>query len=500
MKRSSALVLVAGALLLTATTLPATAHPAAGVKSSFISPIVMPGSEDGNEPYIAIDERGTRYVSWQGPGEFAKSVDGVNFTNIGMPDENAIGDVDNAVDAAGSIYNVQICGDPQNILHNCVYRSDDGGQTWSKTEVADMHPGAADRPWIEVFPKHVAGPWDPDNTTVYLEYHTFSPDDLVYVTVSNDGGQTFSTPNPITTNIDAAQSSACNTIPGGIDVDKKGNVYALWLSGNDFTSNVVTGCNYSQIGPFNKAWISRSLDGGTTWSAFKVWQGAFDPVTKVGDNADKLFPALAIDGIGQVQVVIPVRRNDDPVTFAATGDEPPQRTDLIYATSPDRGKHWATFTHTSDGSHFFPWIAAGSAGEIATVLYESRTLQPNDPGSVWYVAYYRLSGAKAFLDGNKARYFNKPQLSTQRLDHNPIHIGGICTFGIFCSALPDSNRNLADSISIWLDPAGGANAVWTVDAPRQLQQGEDSHIEYACQSGGPSLYRGFPDLAGGCAT
>ena len=97
-----------------------------------------------------------------------------------MPDDSALGDVTNAVDAAGSLYNAQICGDAT-ALHTCLYRSDDGGHTWSKTSLADMHPGASDRPWIDVYPKHASGSWNPDQTRVYLEYHTFSPDDLVYV-------------------------------------------------------------------------------------------------------------------------------------------------------------------------------------------------------------------------------------------------------------------------------------------------------------------------------
>ncbi len=178
---------------------PSSANSVAGTPG-FAAPIVLPGSEAGNEPSIAIDRAtGVRYVSWQAPGEFASSPDGVNFTNLGTPDPGAVGDVTNAVDAAGAVYNGQICGDPQNLLHTCVYRSVDGGLTWpQKTQLADNHPGASDRPWIEVFPHESAGAWNPDQTTVYLEYHTFSPEELVYVTVSTDGGKTFSEPKIVT--------------------------------------------------------------------------------------------------------------------------------------------------------------------------------------------------------------------------------------------------------------------------------------------------------------
>src|SRR6059036_845780 len=119
----------------------------------FTGPTTLPGSDGGSEPSLAISNNGVRYVSWQSPGEFASSPDGVRFTNLGQPDSEALGDVTNAVDAAGALYNGQICGGAT-ILHTCLYRSLDGGRTWpQKTIVADVNPGASDRPWIEVYPK-----------------------------------------------------------------------------------------------------------------------------------------------------------------------------------------------------------------------------------------------------------------------------------------------------------------------------------------------------------
>src|SRR5919202_918993 len=165
---------------------------ALGATPGFTGPTTLPGSDDGTEPSLAISTAGIRYASWQAPGEFASSPDGVHFTNTGSPDANALGDVTNAVDAAGALYNAQICGPPA-ALHTCVYRSLDGGRTWpQQTTAADSNPGASDRPWIDVYPKDTGGAWNPDLTTVYLEYHTFSPEDLAYVTVSQDGGKTFS--------------------------------------------------------------------------------------------------------------------------------------------------------------------------------------------------------------------------------------------------------------------------------------------------------------------
>ena len=153
---------------------------------------------------------------------------------------------------------------------------------------------------LELFPHKrptlaAAQVWNPDSNRAFIWNITpFSPEELAYVTVSPDGGHTFSEAKLITSDTNALIASGCNTVPGGIGIDEaNGIVYALWLSGNDVVSSAVTGCNYSQIGPFNKAWVSRSTDGGNTWTATLAWQGAFDVVTKIGDNASKIFATLS---------------------------------------------------------------------------------------------------------------------------------------------------------------------------------------------------------------
>jgi uncharacterized repeat protein (TIGR01451 family) len=474
----------------------------------FHAQVLMPGSGGGSEPSLAISKEGTRYVSWQSPGKFAGSSDGVSFTALATPDTGAAGDVTNAVSYSGALYNGQICGGATE-LHSCIYRSLDGGKHWTKQNMlADNHPGASDRPWIDVYPRtnSTSTATDPEKDTVYLEYHTFSPDDLVYVTVSNDGGKTFSLPHVIASDTNAADASICNTIPGGITVDQDtGAVYALWLSGNDVESNVHTGCNYSQIGPFNKAWVSVSTDGGNTWTSHLAWQGAFDPVTKVGDNADKIFSTITVDSGHQVHIALTVRHNDDPVTFVAqctanagTCQETPQPTDVYLVTSPDRGSHWTLpfRINKTTGSYFFPWLSAGSPGIVDATYYSSSTLQPNKPNSVWYVGLSQVTGAvAAYSSGDHAVYTATPAATDEiLLDPNPIHgngstVGGICTFGIFCSAVPGSNRGLADVFEVHVDPAGGANVTWTKDLGSKA-------IWFACQNAGASAVAGAPDLNG----
>jgi uncharacterized repeat protein (TIGR01451 family) len=110
-------------------------------------------------------------VSWQSPGKFAGSADGANFSALATPDTGAAGDVTNAVSYSGALYNGQICGGATE-LHSCIYRSLDGGQHWTtQNTLADNHPGASDRPWIDVYPRKntTTTASNPDKDTVYLE-------------------------------------------------------------------------------------------------------------------------------------------------------------------------------------------------------------------------------------------------------------------------------------------------------------------------------------------
>src|SRR5205085_7543121 len=69
-----------------------------------------------------------------------------------------------------------------------------------------------------------------------------------------------------------------------------------------------------------------------------------------------------------------------------------------------------------------------------------------------------------------------PKFNQTAASSSIMHVGGICTNGIFCS-LNGGNRDLADSISIAIDRGGSAGLVWT-------DQGTtwhgNTHITYGC--------------------
>ncbi|MDP9331149.1 MAG: DUF11 domain-containing protein [Actinomycetota bacterium] len=200
-----------------------------------------------------------------------------------------------------------------------------------------------------------------------------------------------------------------------------------------------------------------------------------------------------------------MRHNDDPVGFvtqctlnAGACEETPQNTDIYLVSSPDGGQHWTLpfKINKVDGSFFFPWLSAGSAGIVDAAYYGSSTKQPNKPTSVWYAGFSQVRGAVAtYTSGDHAAYTSTPIATNEiLLDPNPIHGdgttgGGICTFGLFCSAVPGSNRGLADVFEVHVDAAGGANVTWTKDLG-------GNEIWIACQDSGASAFAGAPDLNG----
>ncbi len=515
------------------------------VAPGFHAAVIPPGSgAGGNESYVGIgfvgSRTGNRVQAWQGSTRYNISPDGVNwnFVTGQIPGTAGGGDVVTAVDAFGAYYIMEFCSTTQGALQACLHKSTNGGASWTTTTIANVLPNPVDRPWIDVYPKLGATSTitSTAQTRVYLEYHTFT-DGQTYVNTSTDGGTTFGPPIPVGAGTNTAlPDSSCNTVPSGVAVDQRdGTAYAVWLSGDDVAQNTITGCNVTQIGPFNKAWVSKSTNDGLTWTIPSVgpaWTGFFDITTDTGDNANKLFGSIAVDYAGQVHVLVTARKKDQPLQYVADCENPlvpcvenKADTDLVFVTSPDGGAHWTTprdinLVHDADNNpdtnphtYFYPWIYAGAKGMVGAVYYYAPTNSPNATSPAtnsWYTKYSLISDAVAnppgvgscppdniTLSGPACYVGAGPQVAQEtQISSNAIHVGGICTFGLFCS-VTGGNRNLLDSNNIAIDPAGGANNNWTADAnPTQRR------VEFACQNSGRSLFDG-PDapepFAGGIA-
>ena len=511
----------------------------------FHAAVVPPGSSGGSESYVGMGyvppRAGNRVLAWQAGAKYNVTPDGVNWSfNTGqVPGNSGGGDVSSAVDAFGAYYIAEFCSTTQGELQACLHKSTDGGSTWTTTTIANVSPNPIDRPWIDVYPKlhSTATITNTNQTRVYLEYHTFT-DGQTYLNTSTNGGGSFGPPTPAAIGTNSAlPDSNCNTVPSGVVVDQQtGTAYALWLSGDDVVQNTATGCNVTQIGPYDKAWVTKSTNDGLTWTIASfgpAWTGFYDPTTNIGDNANKIFGSLAVDYSGQVHVVLTVRKKDQPLQYVVGCENPlgscvesKADTDLVLVTSPDGGAHWTAprdvnLVHDTDNnpdtnphSYFYVWSYGGAKGMVDAIYYFAPTNQPNatdQSTNSWVTKISQITDAIAnppgiggcppdnlTMNGPACYVGAGPQVAQEaQVSNNVIHVGQICTFGIFCDLVTGGDRSLLDSNNITIDPAGGANATWTANA-----NPTNERVEFVCQNSGRSLFDGAnsPEpFAGGAA-
>jgi len=464
---------------------------ASGVTSTststgFTTQVSPPGQDNATEPYVAVDRSdGTIYVAWQASGSHVARSDngGRSFTNV--LDESDVGDVDIAVGGptpcatapmtgclpgTHRVYISSISLVPP--LQTQVAYSDDRGASWTVNSVAAFNPSFIDRPWLAVYPSKISANQD----QVYIAYHDFSVSQI-NVAASNDGAQTFGpSVDVLAQNGLAEANSFCNTVPSGIEVDPEtGEVYVQWITA-DPVQNVGMGCDVSQIQNFHQVWVAHSPPAvgmslatvTTTWDAHLVFDGG--PNT----NTDKIFATLAVDdsGIpgtaGNVYSVFP----DNVVA--------PDHFDTWFSRSIDKAQSWSPVVkvNSDKGTHYFPWIAAGSTGRVEFIWLNSPDYTPTDAElSPWYVTFAQTTNGKSAT----------PKFNQTSASSSVMHVGGICTNGIFCS-VSGGNRDLADSISIAIDRGGSAAAVWT-DQGRGLP-GSPTHITYGCVTAQQSAIAG----------
>ena len=454
----------------------------ASAATAFTTQVSPSSQTNATEPSVAVDRSdGTIWVAWQAGGRHVARSDngGRSFvqTPINSTFGNDLGDV--AIRLGGPVP----CGTPAPAcipgtrrvylasleklplaLQTHLATSDDRGASWTENNVAAFNPSFIDRPWLAVYSSKTSANQD----QVYIAYHDFSASQI-NVAASNDGGQTFGpSVDVLATNGLAQAQSFCNTIPSGVEVDpENGDVYVQWITA-DPVANTTQGCNVSQIENFHQIWVAHSapalgvgLATVTNWTndAHLVFDGG------LGTNTDRIFATLAVDDSGtlgshgNVYSVFPDNLN------------PPggSEVDIWFSHSVDKAVSWSAPVMVGDkgGTNYLPWIAAGSSGRVDFIYLHTPDLNPSDSAlSPWYVRFAQTT------DGTDLT----PKFAVTAASSGIMHVGGICTNGIFC-AVNSGNRDLADSISIAIDRGGSAALVWT-------DQGDVLHgptdIMYGC--------------------
>ena len=443
----------------------------AGDIVGFTEQVSPRADENATEPYIAIDRSdGTIYVAWQSGGSHVARSDDGGRTFTTVFDQHDVGDVDVAVGGptpctlpsngcvpgTRRVYLTSIEETPLPLQTHLAY-SDDRGATWTVNELAALNPSAIDRPWLAVYPGSVA-----TSDKVYIGYHDFTISQI-WVAASIDGGQTFGPSEDTFSDVHAQSETFCNSIPSGLEVDPNtGEVYIQWITAGPVQN--VQGCDITQNQNFHEIWVAHSAGAvgvgsatATTWDDHQVFDG---PDTT---NTDKIFATLGVDdsGVpgtsGNVYSVF-------PDNLAA-----PDHFDIWFTHSSDKGATWPTpvKVNSDRGTHYFPWIAAGSSGRVDFIWLNSPDYTPTDgEQSPWYVTFAQTT------NGTSAT----PKFQQTSASSNVMHVGGICTNGIFCS-ITSGNRDLADSISIAIDKGGSAALAWT-DQGNVLHG--PTHITYGC--------------------
>jgi hypothetical protein len=267
----------------------------------------------------------------------------------------------------------------------------------------------ADRQWITS-----------DGGRVWISYHDAGNSTLIHVQRSDDDGYTWKkVGSPIPGQGAATGDATFNNDQGPIVADPyTHNLYDIYAAGE---ASVQKGTSAN----FNNIYVSRSTDGGQTWTAVLVYHA---PLFTALNN---VFPSLAVDPT-------------NGTLYAVWSDGHT----VSLSKSTDQGLTWSSAVAVSAApatTAIFPWVAAYN-GALAVTYYGTTAGSNSDSSAVWYTYVAQSFDAENFVQS--------------RVNSRPNHVGVICTEGTACAA---GTRNLLDLFEIAFDPQNGKLGVIYTD-------------------------------------
>ena len=339
--------------------------------------------------------------------------------------------------------------------------------------------------------------------TNHLLYHKVDTGQIVD-SVSYDAGHTYvtlGTPAGATGVVDANHAFTLQNVKIGnvvtdlsrpvagvtypVNGEQVHTLYATFDGSRDAADAVAGQTGSGGYDHLDTVYVAKSTDGGLTWTDTPVYT---TPATSTRE-LDLIFPVIAVDKAGNL--------------YEAWTDG-----NLIqYSASTDGGTTWskpytvnpgeAGAKATGGTADLFPWIAAGSAGNLDVVWYHGEggnttgyrnvgtVPSASDPGTTWTVAFAQLSGATTTDAGGAAA----PTVQDLSLAVTPpLHRGNVCNNGTTCGVTDTGDRTLLDFFQVAIDNAGRANIAYAADAS---SPGSASTV-YTRQNSGRSLYTGAP--------
>ncbi|MEV6106700.1 sialidase family protein [Streptomyces sp. NPDC051940] len=234
--------------------------------------------------------------------------------------------------------------------------SDDNGATWSPPVIATVKENPNDfndKEWVTVD----ASPTSPFFGRVYLtwtEFRALGTSEPVMVSVSADGGNTFSLPKQLSP---AGNNGTGNGRQGSMPaVGPDGTVYVAWEQGFEHL-------------------VSVSRDGGATWARPAV-VGAVadiqDPIPGANFRTNSFLSIAADPRAGSTSV------------WAAWVNRTAGGGRVVVASSPDRGGTWSaptTVSTAAEGYAFFQGLDVAPNGRVDVGYQALKAVDPTTYGT-----------------------------------------------------------------------------------------------------------------------
>jgi hypothetical protein len=398
------------------------------------TPLLRPEGE--SEPAISIASDGTMAITglqwlfnpsffgthlWTGPFGSTPSFRGLIDADLQKPGRSVLGSGDADVDlgSTGTLHATSLIflvNPPFNNAQVGVSaitcpNGTSGAFNTSACVQQIIDTAGADRQWITS-----------DGVHVYISYHDAGNSSLIHVQRSDDDGYTWHRGgDPVVGQGKLTGNATFNNDQGPIVADPfTHNVYSIYAAGEP-------GIQKATTATFNNIFVSRSTDGGRSWTANLVFHA---PLFTALNN---VFPALAADPT-------------NGKLYATWSDG----SHVFFSASSDEGSLWsaAVIVNLAPATTaLFPWVSAYN-GIVDVVYYATTAASKDDPNAVWNVYMSQTADDGASF--------------TQSLVSNtPNHKGVVCTLGTACAA---GTRNLLDLFEVSIDPQNGlAGVIYTDD-------------------------------------
>lgn len=310
------------------------------------------------------------------------------------------------------------------VLNLAVATSADGGLTWSEPQLAATGAVSTvssideqgkergtittvdlDKPWLTVGPS----PTDPDKDVIYLSYTEFEQtssvlysDELAFlsnpflgtqikVVASEDGGQNWSAPTPVSPQVfagfslaapgqDAAQtqtgegSFSSRVVQGSqIDVLPDGTLVVCWYDSTDDGNDT----GLATVGFATSNDVARSFSQPIVAASYRESPYRL----RTANFRYGALPSMAAGPNGEIYIVQSGRSSEDPVDDS----------DVFLWRSLDGGKTWTGGLRVNDSDNsknqFFPQVTVGPDSVVHIMWGDQR----DDPIGLRYNIYYTQS-------------------------------------------------------------------------------------------------------------